>query len=95
MDFDEFFKKLPEFKEHAGDVFYDPKTNRFIQVRGLHDDYVACGGFTIFYEDARTNKSSQQLSHEYVDALVKITCIDKTDFAFFDRFGWKVKEKTE
>jgi hypothetical protein len=83
------FDDIPEFGE--GDVYYDEKVNRFVQLRAMHDDFMLFGGFAEYYDDARTNKSSVPISYEYAKGLKKVICVDH--FADHDGIGWRVKER--
>jgi hypothetical protein len=86
-----------EYKIYKGEVCYDIKVNRFIQVREINYTEgrikFVCGGHTEYYDDAKTVILQEILSNDYVKKNLKtIECIDKCKYAVFDDY-WKVKER--
>jgi len=76
-----------------GPILYSRQCNRFFQLRGMHDDYVVCGGFTVFFGAAARYPTAQQLSHEYVASCEYVGALDKADYAELVDQGWKVIER--
>ncbi len=75
------------------DVYYDPKSHRFLAIVQNHDDGVLCTGFAGFYRDAMTNTNRQLLSFEYAKDFIKVGAIDQFPQAERDSLidSWKVK----
>ncbi len=80
---------------HDGEVYYSKEYNRFFQVRGIHDDYLICGGFSEFYDDAKTMLREQNLSYRLTGAATLVRAIDECEDAETVDIGglliWKVK----
>ena len=76
-----------------GEIYYEPRSNKFFQVRKIEKDCAIVGGFTEYFESARTLTAftNFQLSKEYVQGceLVK----DIAVHAYHDEYGWRVKER--
>ncbi len=86
-----WMREPEEPEQFEGDVYFDPRTNRFIQVRKQTNNKLHCGEFCEYYEDAQTCLLTQTLSRDYLDGLVKVEDIDKFDKAEYDGIGWCIK----
>lgn len=73
-----------------GSTWYDPKTNRFVQVRLREGKRLICGGFCDYYEDAQTTFSKQVLSPAYFVGTKLADRIDRLKEAHYDGIGWRV-----
>ena len=67
------FLAIPFGKE----IYYDPNTQRFFQVKRWLFDSAWCGDFCGYYNDAQTSIQRQRLSHDYIRKCTKIKAIDK------------------
>jgi hypothetical protein len=84
-----FLKAFPM----AGRIFYSPRFHQFVQVKCIYWNNAECGGFTNYYEDARTNILRQVLSYAFLADCILINAIDTFEFAEFrpDISAWKAK----
>jgi len=75
------------------EVYYSPKYNRFVQIRGLRDDGYIIGGFTIFYNDAFTTTRNSKMSRNFCKDFIEIDNIDELKFAKLDENTntWRIK----
>ena len=72
-------------------VWYDPKTNQFVQVRRRKGKRLICGDFTDYYNDAQTTFSEQVLSPAYFVGARLADRIDRLKEAHHDGIGWRVQ----
>lgn len=93
FDFFKMLENMPKYEEFEGQVFYDPKENRFLQLRGQKNDYLTFGRFTEYFSSAKTLLPTQQLSYEYTKKLIPITAVDKIKGVYYDGIGWRVPKK--
>lgn len=84
---------------HDGDVYYNQEHEQFFQVRGIHDDYLICGGFSTFYDDCQTTLREQNLSYRLVSDSILVSAIDECEYAEATNVGglvsWRVKDKVK
>ena len=76
-----------------GDIYYDPRTNHFLQTRQRNRDSWLCGNFTVYYNSAKTIIGTVPLSFGYLCHCTLITQIDHFSKAYYDGIGWRVKEE--
>jgi hypothetical protein len=97
MNFQDFLKEFMNPKErevHQGPVYYDSRTNRFLQLRKRHDDFYLFSDFKKFYDDSKTTISEQKLSPKYLEGCIEVECLDEhPELWTYNEFGWCVKEK--
>jgi len=99
MDFQEFFEAFMHHLDkgiefHPGQVYYDSRTNRFLQLRKRHDDFYLCCDFSKSYRDTLTIKAEQKLSPKYLEGCIEVECLDEhPELWEHDGFGWIVKGK--
>ena len=76
-----------------GDVYYDPKIDRFLQLRERHDDHLVFGEHCGFYNDAKTTIIINAYPLAYLEELEKVADVEKFEKAERDpRIGtWRVK----
>ena len=83
----------------VGDIYYSRNENRFFQIRGknnLSDDIFICGGFTEYYDDAKTSILVQTVDQRYItdiSVLVKESDLNSNNVYgwYDDGTGWRVK----
>ena len=77
-----------------GKVYYDKRTNRFVQVRRKTWNYLVCGEFTEWFASAKTVILEQQLSRAYIKGCVEVKALDKASYAMLDpsQLSWRVKQ---
>lgn len=76
-----------------GIMYYDPRTHRFVHVRGYHDDYLVCGGFAEYYNDAKASPQEVLISHDYIRGCEEVIAVDQCEAAEFDGIGWRVRKE--
>lgn len=75
-------------------VYYAKEYDRFFQVRVIHDDYILCGGFREYYNDAKIDRREQKLSWKFLEDCVKVENLDDhPELWNYDGFGWKGRER--
>lgn len=89
--FEMLLGNMSKYEEYEGEVFFDTKVKRFLQLRGKHDDYLIFGGFTEYYNDAKTHRGDQRLSYEYAESLMRIDTLDTIPDIYYDGIGWRTK----
>lgn len=70
-------------------VYYDPRTNQFVQVRQRGYELHLCGGFCEYYGSAMTTNTTQLLSEEYLQGCEPVMAVDLCTHAQYDGIGWK------
>lgn len=93
---DDLVSSKPDY-EFEGDVYYDPRTNQFLQLRERHEDHPVFGKFCDFYRDAKTIVAArnQRFPLEYLEGLKKVERPEELEEAEYrETLGdWRVKDK--
>lgn len=80
-----------------GEIYFSLEARKFFQIRGIHDDWYLCSGFSPYYEDVLTTTREQKLSHQYLMEKAKPTpgAIDLFPEAEYDGVGWRVRKEAQ
>lgn len=75
------------------EIYYSPKHNRFVQIRGLRDDSYIISRFTIFFNDAYKVIDNSQVSRDFCNDFIRVGNIDEFKFSKLDKITntWRVK----
>lgn len=74
--------------QNPEDVFFNSETNRFFQIKKVHDDYVEISGLCKYYSDAQTNIQRSRVSYKFISNSVPVKNIDEV--GEYDGIGWRV-----
>ncbi len=87
-----FFANMKPVEVHKGKVYYDPRTNQFIQIREIGPEY-ARDNFANYYSDCQTqiDSCSVPISEEYFSQLEEVK--DITKYADHTNCGWCVRKR--
>lgn len=86
----------PPLYIHVGDVYYDPRINRFIQLRETREDCLIFGSPCEFYNDAKTTVFNHQGPVSDLNILEKVEDVSKFERArLSEQSFYRVKEEFE
>lgn len=79
--------------KNVNEIYYSPKYNRFIQIRGLRDDGYIVGRFTTFFNDACKVIGNSQVSRDFCKDFIEVRNIDEFKFSKLSKITntWRVK----